>query len=162
MSISGSKITGLNTSKANFLLSEDSCEVEGWMSIKTIEKGAKGGVEEGGWSEELVRSCIEGWWWGERTGSTVTRVSLYISRYLNHMPIRTILTQPILQFSMTSLTPPAPQSNLLVRLHLSSFSKELLSDEAERITKDGWIEVEVPGWKLSEATTMEARNVLQV
>lgn len=84
MSISGSKITGLNTSRANFQLSEGSYEVEGWMSIRTLNERPAGtrGVE-GGWSKELVRSCINGWWWGERTGSTATRVSYH---YFNDRP----------------------------------------------------------------------------
>lgn len=63
---------------------------------------------------------------------------------------------------MTSITPPIPQSNLLVRIHLPSFSKEPLDEELDKSTVDGWIEVEVPGWKLNEATTMQAKNVLLV
>lgn len=73
MSISGSFITGLTTRKASFVedVAVDSYEAAGWIEISQDEEST-GGQE---WSEALMRSSIGGWWIGDRTKDTASRVS---------------------------------------------------------------------------------------
>lgn len=71
MKLSSSGLTGLRSAKASFSVKEEDYAVKNWMELKAGSGDARGE----GWSEELVRAVVEGWWIGERTGGTAVRVS---------------------------------------------------------------------------------------
>lgn len=83
MAVSSSSITGLRSHKVPFSVSESVYEAQGWMRV--VEGEGMSTETSKGWTEELTRAIIGGWWAGERTGDVVTKVSAFWrSRRLLH------------------------------------------------------------------------------
>lgn len=58
---------------------------------------------------------------------------------------------------MSDLSPPV-RKQLKVRLHLAAFASEVRSIP-DSLVVDDWRKIEVPGWRLSMATQMEACDI---
>lgn len=169
MAVSGRFVTGLRAHRGVFLQGETHTEgVEGWMEVR--EEQAAGEEEERGWSEDALREVLTGWWVGEKSGGTATRVS-YIS--FQRCEFLILTGNPYCQFHFTSVQPPRRRPSLKVRLHLPSLLGQSLDATLELIKEiddhsgkkklavdeQGWLELRASGWSLSEATSMEARTV---
>ncbi|KAI5480016.1 hypothetical protein MNV49_001981 [Pseudohyphozyma bogoriensis] len=145
MALSSSYITGLRSHRTGFTVTESSgnskgvYEATGWLRSED-----RGVGEVGGWTEEVMRTVLGGWWVGEKTGGTATR------------------------FIFTAVSPPTPVFQT-VSLHLPSFlrlshddTKALVSNPKTGslvVDAEGWLEVNVVGWRLSEKSRMEVAGV---
>lgn len=161
MAASSHYITGLRSQKAGFKVDGGTYKATGWMEIR---ERAAGGASGQSWTEQLVRQVVGGWWAGERTGGVATRVSFWS---LVFVVLGQADLSPPNQFLTTPSSPSSP-SSFSLRLHLPSFTKHsveqvraLISEregaEAGRLKLDGegWLELDVEGWKLDEDVKMQ-------
>lgn len=155
MALSSNYMIGLRSHKATIRSEVGRYEVEGWFSL-----AEEGSPSAEGWTEELVRQSIGGWWAGERTGSAVTRVGVPLC------PIQPSFADlgALSQFKMTPSAPPSP-SSFRLSINLADFLRlpservaELMKGEKGFNAETGSLEVEASGWKLEEATGMEVKQ----
>lgn len=91
MRFSSTHLTGLRSHHAVCIETPDSYEAMDWMTIRV--DGEVDVPQARRWSEEAVRSVVEGYWVGENTGHNATKVRphspLYHScRSLSNTPLR--------------------------------------------------------------------------
>lgn len=74
MSFSSNHLTGLRSHHAVCIRTNDSYEAMDWMEIKPAAASDAVVPEGQRWTEDLARKVLEGWWVGEHTGSSASKV----------------------------------------------------------------------------------------
>jgi hypothetical protein len=163
MATSSSIIVGLRSAKVDFDQREgagQTISARGYLSISDDERAPV----DGSWDQDMVRTALNAWWAGDRTGTQVSRVSVETARVPDHSG--PALTLERTKFVMTPIEAPQPRPRIRIRLNLPAFLKTsvqdtnaLLEAAGAAIDEDGWLEVTAAGWHCVESTRLVNSNI---